>query len=441
MFNKRLDELTITDVAGLRGTPEGQVFEIKSDLRPAKPGERDPWLNTPPPGADRRGPGDYAKFNVFKEIVAFANSEGGWLVLGMEELGPRPSVAGTIVKLPDCRALADRFARAAYDWIDPPIPGLLFRGLEAPQDSAGIVVSRVPRSPLAPHRLRKTDHPYEAYRRIGEESKPMSMREIQDMVLERVRGNEWIHNAFVDARARYVQHRPSRTGKNNWFGFQVIVVPVGARLAVDRPYLHQHLFHRNDQFVGRFGGRAPLTIHTMEYEAASISKGVVQPILRGGRRQWRASYPEVPGREHVFEDFGAVEVLGSGVVTVWTKTTHPDGLNVRWILADCANALLISDLARSLGGSPDQEYAMDVEIRADYVGAGDQVLHHRTDIPFGLLPDETHFPHKIEGGLLSLPRYSVGTRAAFPAVLGNVLDDICNAVHRPTVDDFQFDPL
>ena len=71
-FTKTLDEIEEKDINELINTPEGQLFEIKEGLS-AEKNHTDPWYNEPGSGKFCRGPGDYDKQNIFKELVAFAN--------------------------------------------------------------------------------------------------------------------------------------------------------------------------------------------------------------------------------------------------------------------------------------------------------------------------------------------------------------------------------
>jgi PAS domain-containing protein len=203
IFDRSIDDITEQHIHDLAGTPEGQTFELKGGLPAENPRARpDAWTSAPLEGQNRRGPEDYAKQGIFRELCAFANAKGGWLVLGMGETEERPKRATAVTPLPACHELADRLRRAADSWLDPLIPGLRVRGIEiGDEPGAGIVLARVPRSPIAPHRLSKAGRTQEAHRRVDDESKPMTMREIQDMTLQR-RGEQALMEAmFSEGRA------------------------------------------------------------------------------------------------------------------------------------------------------------------------------------------------------------------------------------------------
>ncbi len=448
-FSKLIDDLTAEDVAALKDQPEGQVFEIKQDFPEIKGEAPDPWHNDPQPGGSRKGPSDYAKEGLFAECVAFANSEGGWLVLGLKETDDKPPRVAGPRPLPDCHDLAERLERATHDWIDPPVPSLRCRGIEIGNDAGrGVVVCRVPRSPLAPHRLRKSRRTQEAYKRVGEETKPMSMREIQDMTLDRARGQMRVEATFETARDRYGSLIPEQAYRKRLLGFHIIAVPRADPLVVDRPYLQKELFERQFTFNGTRIGGQELQMTTIDGPVVQKGAHGIRPILRGGQATWTALYDTGPlGNQQQYEDVCRVEVLDSGVVSLTVKTTNmgdderPLGLSLRWILADLANALRIVERARRRAGSPDAEYALEIELRYDTYRPGEPPVTVAGQYRFGLLDDEEHHPKLLGPGPLRLPRYLVSGLETFPSVLKMVVDDLHNAVHRPHQEDLSFEQI
>lgn len=439
LFSKSLDDVTFADIEALQDTPEGQLFEIKQDLPSEKGAGPDPWHAAPAGGKPRKGPGDYAKQNLFGELVAFANAEGGWLVLGIEEAGDHPKRAGEVKSVPECHALAERLERATQDWIDPPIPGMRFKGIEtAANDAAGVVVCRVLRSPIAPHRLDKKGRTQHAYRRVNEESKPMKMREIQDLTLDRARGQERIEAQFERIRERYTGLQPGRIDSWQTVGFQIVLLPTSDPLAIDRPYLHDQLFERTMSLSAHFAAGGGFWPKALDADGMSRSSTPVQPILRGGQRSWGNVWSKariVSDRETLQEDLCRVEVMESGAVNLVVKTTDSVGLSVHWILVDLANALRIADSARTIGGSPEAEYALEIELRCDERATGGGSLRSTKTYGFGLLGEETRMSQNLGPGPLLLPRYPVRAKDGFSQVIKRVLDDLHNAVQRPHRDD------
>jgi len=442
-FSKPLDQIDARDILSLIGTPEGQVFEIKSGLA-AEKDNTDPWYSAPSAGVPRKGPGDYARQNIFRAVVAFANAEGGWLVLGLTETADRPRRADKVSPLPDCHELAERFRRAANDWIDPPLPSLQCRGIEmGDTPGEGVIVFRVPRSLDAPHRIYKKDRTQEAYRRVDDESKPMRMREIQDLTIEMARGQERIDKEFDKARRHHMRLKPQQSPKRVLIGFNIVLVSSSGPLVIDRPYLQRSLFERKNQIEGRLRKRESLWLETIDFEIPSQSVSNIRPMLRGGRKTWSGTYTS-PKEQLLDENFVALEVFASGTIQLSAKTTfvNPAGLSIRWILADLANALCITERARTIGGTPDAEYAMQLELGYDETLEGTKSKLSEQEFLFGLLEeDDLHFSRRLGPGSLSLPIYRVGRGAEFPRIVKLVMDDLYNAVGRSHIDDFEIGPI
>jgi Schlafen, AlbA_2 len=327
-FGKPLDQIDDDDILSLIDFPEGQLFEIKSDLA-AEKNNKDPWHKSPDSGKPRKGPSDYAKQNIFKEIIAFANSEGGWLVLGLTETSDHPKRVKGMAPLPDCHELAERFKRAAYDWIDPPLPSLQCRGIVMEDTTGkGVIVFRVPRSLAAPHRLYKRDRTQEAYKRVSDESKPMRMREIQDLTLDIVRGQERIDKEFNNARDRCLQLRPHKrvtngvVGFNGLIGFYVVMIPYPGPVVIDRPYLKDELFKRKWVFDLLFHNERRISKHTID-SGQHYSIETLRPSLRGGRKIWSGIRNLSMQQQTRNEDFLiTLDIFESGIVQLSVIITY-----------------------------------------------------------------------------------------------------------------------
>jgi hypothetical protein len=439
-FGKPLSQIDSDDILSLMDTPEGQVFEIKSRLSADK---KDPWYADPESGKIRNSPGDHAKQDIFKELVAFANSEGGWLVIGLTESADKPKRVSGIAPLPDCHELAERLNRAAYEWIDPPLPSLQCRGIEmGDKPGEGVVVFRVPRSPNAPHRVYKKDRAYEAYKRVSDESKPIRMREIQDMTLDIARGQERIEREFNDARKRFLITKPNPSPRNQLIGFNITLICLSGPLAVDRIYLQPALFERRYSIGENFHIVNGVTffIHTIDAHPNRLSDQV-RPILRGGRNTWSAKFdslrPGQPPRED--QSFITLDVFESGTVQLFAKTTYtyPPRIDIRWILADLFNALCVTERLRKVGGMPDAEYAMEIELGFD-ASSGERTFKFSEErFALRLLPKD-NYPQDSDTAHILLPRYPVASTNNFSKIIKRVMDDIYNSVEEPHIENFQF---
>lgn len=175
---------------------ENEVLEFKSALPvKVKPGEPqvDRWIEH----GDRVG--DYARDKILQEIVAFANANGGTLVLGVKESNEQPREAIDLLPLPKCEQLAQRLLDVAEDVIEPRLPTLFAKGIPSDDAGNGFVVLRTGRSRYGPHRL-KGSTGKEFYVRRGERAATMDVREIKNLTLELARSDDRLEVAFQERR-------------------------------------------------------------------------------------------------------------------------------------------------------------------------------------------------------------------------------------------------
>lgn len=177
IIRKSLAETTIADLDALIASEARETgeLEFKGTLPfvPTKgqPATSDRWIEK----GDRIG--DYARDQILAEIVAFANADGGTLILGLHETKDEPRRAASLEALPNCEGLARRLIDATEDVIEPRLPMIAARALAISEDGSGYVVLRVGKSLAAPHRLTTTR---EFYVRRGERAAKMNVREIKD---------------------------------------------------------------------------------------------------------------------------------------------------------------------------------------------------------------------------------------------------------------------
>jgi predicted HTH transcriptional regulator len=184
ILRKPLDAILVSDLDALveAEARETNDLEFKGTLpfKPEKgqPQTADRWIEK----GDRIGP--YARDQILAEIVAFANAEGGTLVLGLHETRDHPRRAERLEPLPKCEELARRLIDATEDTIEPRLAMVEAKALPVDEAGAGYVVMRVGKSLMAPHRLTTTR---EFYIRRGERAAVMDVREIRDLTLNLAR--------------------------------------------------------------------------------------------------------------------------------------------------------------------------------------------------------------------------------------------------------------
>jgi hypothetical protein len=304
----------------------------------------------------------------------------------------------------------------------------------------GVIVFRVPRSLAAPHRIYKKDRTQEAYKRVSDESKPMRMREIQDLTLDMARGQERIDKEFYNARERYLLLKPKESVKRRLIGFNITLVPLTGPLNIDRPYLQTDLFERNPKIAGRFLNSDKYHQFMAFYADHQVGPVEPQPILRGGRKVW--SRLPIPFRQDEDEIFVTVDIFESGTIQIsFRKTKEPPALSMGLIITDVANALCIAERTRTIGGMPDAEYVMEIELRYDELLEGRDSKLCYQEFEF-LIPmeDGQLYLRNLGPGPLLLPRYSIRNIDDFPRILKLVMDDLYNAVGERHID-FSFEGI
>lgn len=340
-LTKALDELTQLDLETLceKKWPESQNAEFKSDLS-AEQGRQDAWHQNGKVG-------EYAKRKLFKEIVAFANSSGGRLFLGVEESDEKPPVATKLSPLPRCHDLAESLERSAYDWIEPPLTPMRVKGVTVGDGGAGVVVFDIQSSHNAPHRMKDL----QCYTRRGTESVPMTMYEIQDLTLRLDRRTEAIERSFEKSRKEFEawaerRRPPTRRG----VAFGVIAVPIGAPLRIARAFRNPQVILPVRSFKAALNGNesSPVSL------AASFGPGSERPIVRGSRREFEG---DERGNECTVYCDGRIEMR-------WKRFWHEPRENkiyLGWILADVANVMLMAEAFAAAAGIPGSEYAVEME--------------------------------------------------------------------------------
>ena len=127
-----------------------------------------------------------------KDITAFANADGGPLVLGVKEPSEDQSVDDQIIGLEGGTELAKKLERLAASSVEPRIPGILVNPV-AISDSHTVVVVYIPHSTVKPHMVNFNKN-RTFFIRHTESSVPMATHEIRDAVL---------NSATTEGQARY----------------------------------------------------------------------------------------------------------------------------------------------------------------------------------------------------------------------------------------------
>ncbi len=210
--------------------PEGEQIELKESLR-RRNNSPDPWIL----GENKVGEG--ARNELLEEAVGFANAHGGALLLGIRESKSKPPVASEIKPVPRCNELAERFRLMFRDCVEPQIPSLEVFGVPADGES-GVLIIRVGRSRLAPHRVIPTRV---CPVRRADRCESMTMREIQDMTLNVSRGMERLDKRLGERSERFRREFDMLATPGDAFGLRFTALPVGDEVRFDRVYRHRKI--------------------------------------------------------------------------------------------------------------------------------------------------------------------------------------------------------
>ena len=399
VLSKPADQIDAGDIQALVDSevPEGEQIEFKETL-PAKKGTIDPWMR----GEGKIG--DRAKNELLEEEVAFANAYGGTLVLSVRESDAQPPVAAEITPVPRCAELAERLKLVFRDCVEPQIPRIETFAVKT-EDDSGVVIFRVGRSRMAPHRVTTTRV---CPVRRADRCEEMSMREIQDMTLNVSRGLERLERRLSERSERFAQEFGVLKTPNEAFGIRLTAMPVGDEIGFERVFRRQGLVEGLEESwrgVLRRTGR-----DQRQLIDATEGPRHWRPILRAARAELhpfrsskgreRDSYREIH-----FDGLIEIGMLSSPVSFRGKEELYfqPSDLVVSF-----ANVIAQAHRARSHAGVPAAEYAVEVEIRV--IGRpATLVLQGNTASVVS--------SYRIGPGSTMFPRYSLGDVDEIPRLL------------------------
>ena len=359
--------------------------------------------------------GDRAKKEILEEAVAFANAHGGALLLGIEESRTRPPVATKISPLPRCAKLAETLKDLFHSCIEPQLPRLEVLAIPTESDS-GVIVIRVGRSRLAPHRVTTT---LVCPIRRSDRCEKMTMREIQDMTLNVSRGLERLEKRLSERSERFQQEFKRLKTPEDAFGIRMTATPVGEDIRFDRVFRQQSIVEELDE-----------PWHKVLYRPSSGSEYVIEnilqsllifpkfwrPMLRAARAEPRLNQPGTDLLRNSYREIHCDGLIELGFVEVgqYEGKSHPSSLLPNLLISMFANLEVWADRVRRQAEVPTAEYALEVEIC---------VKGGPVRIRVEAAPEEG----RLQPNVLIFPRYPLGGRDEFNRFLGLFDRDFWNA--------------
>jgi hypothetical protein len=155
-FNKPLSEITIDDINIIvrDKVPESRSLDYKRELPPLT---------------------EAGNKELLKDISAFANTVGGYLIYGVdEEEGVPTEILG--VEVENFDELKQRFENLLRTGVDPVIRGVDFHTVDV-NGTRKVVIIKIPRSIARPHVVRIKDH----FRFYGRNSSGIHQLEVEDL--------------------------------------------------------------------------------------------------------------------------------------------------------------------------------------------------------------------------------------------------------------------
>jgi hypothetical protein len=408
---KPLGEITWNDILKLCADQEteGPELEFKRDL-PAKAGRRDPWLD------NCQSIGEYARNEIAKEVVAFANTYGGTVLVGIEETKDKPNRASRPAPLPQAHELARRLRQAIYDVIDPPLPVLEATGVEADSGKNGVIVIRVSVSRRRPHRLTPNK---EIYTRRADESAVMDMRQVQELTIHALAEARRIEDDIEKSRATF------REAAQEWMGSEQVTESTNhtvTLMSAPKPGCAFKLFAVPTAPIdlGRVAGRSDIypifgaikvAVQGQSYDAEwPFSPTDWRPTLRAIFAE--SSFSEYKHR-YVLRTDGSCELS-----LFQRRSNDQKGFFVEWLVAAVAGMLFWIERIRRAGGVFGLEYALAVEFNIIKVPAVLCVYGARQFSGFRNV--------QLPSGEISFPLISVGGEEEFETLLERFDEDIWN---------------
>lgn len=417
MFPAKLSEVTAADIYNVLDTEatESIDFELKKGL-PSDSGA-DPWMT----GGKF---GDRAKDELANEIVAFANTSGGTMIIGISEDPQTKSAKKPIYPIPNCKQAAAILHQALSAKIEPRLPVFECEGVITEQDgNSGVIVMRVLESYLSPHRNTKNNH---CYVRRNDRAEPMSMFEIQDLTRRVARIGEVIENAFVKSSERFFGWLPEPHRRMHPYrGFMGVHERVNdkpqyrggwaVRLTAGplRPLLlgklpkQEWLKHLKIEAFSGGGRQGQLSPYDVEVERPWL------PRLRAVEKEFRGDW--LTGVDRVGSD-GQVERfvrVGTTVEGIRPTFLH---LGVSQFIWHVASVMRIVDVVRAHADRPTQDFAFEIEL----MNSDSMCLDGYSGIvPPGL--------QRLPPGTVMFPRYEIGGQESFNELLTTVDSDLWNA--------------
>lgn len=407
LFQKEMRTVTRDDIQCLidKSYPEGDSLEFKQTL-PSRHDSPDPWIL----GQDRIG--DYARNKLLEEILAFANAHGGHLIIGIEESSSRPHRAQRITGVPRCHELVEKLRLQIRDCVDPHLPVIEIASVLTSDDGSGVIIIRVPQSRAAPHRVTTT---LNCSVRHADRCEKMTMREIQDLTLQRDRYLHKIDELYIFQRENFKNVVASYTKSklsSDAIAIRSTLIPIGAPLFITKVYKNPDVGPEYTVFDVQVGkGRICLKL-------PQISRAS-RAILRGAKYEYNGKDFYLNSEVHCD---GLIEYsLISPIEDKKESILYPE-----WVLGLALNSILTAHKFRRTAGAPGCEYGIEIDVCR--TGGALHLGRFGSGMPWEAVG-------AMERNPLLLPRVSFGATEEIPTIMALIERDLFNSAGADISDE------
>ena len=412
ILSKPVERIGIGDIESLIAlkVPESEQIEFKVSLS-TKGRSVDPWMS----GGGRVG--NYARDALLEEVTAFANAFGGTLVLGIRESEARPPVAQEIAPVPRCAELSERLKLMFRDCVEPPLPLIEITGVPI-QDESGVVVIRVGKSRLAPHRVTTT---LRCPIRRQDRCEKMTMREIQDMTLNVSKGLERLDKRLKERADRFPEEFDKLIDPQNAFGIRMTALPVGEEVRFDRVFSQHHIIEKLQEpwrkVIETKSNDEQFDLDDLPHEC---KPNVWRPMLRAARTKLDSNCESAKRKLSSYREIHCDGLIEWGLLSCEKspKEEKTCPLMLNWPIVLLANLIAWAHRVRDEAGAPMSEYALEVEIcaRGPNVKVANPCNNYQLPWLGVLAADSTKFP-----------RYSLGNTDEVIRLLSQFKRDFWNS--------------
>ncbi len=425
-LTKPIDQITVSDIQSLINlrVQEDQYIEFKGSGRESdRKYVRDwPWTK------GQQEISEKARNKILEEAVAFANAQGGVLFLGIEESSSSPPVAECITPIPKCADFVKRLQSIFINCVEPRLILPEIHPVETCDDDRGVVIIRINKSRLAPHRVIPTKS---CPIRRADRCNHMTMYEVQELTLNVTRGLVLVDHIFAERSTQFQQEFGRLSTPEAAFGIRMTAVPVDDQVRINRVYENGQIIQDfcmpsvEIQFEG--------TGRDTQYLMALFLDSRDRAVVRGARRE-RVKFPPSssdPDMDVIIYS----EVRCDGLIEIGyicaSQLFRDSNVDPDWLLGLFAHLLGWVEKLREHSSGVGVEYAIEVETRC----VGDQIVYIGSRSPHSqyyqtLFRNEGRSDDRLKTLTFPRPRYSFMTNEVVKDLLILFQRDFLNSVGR-----------